>query len=195
MPSGEQLLPDHYLVEVVESIPAFAELKKLFIGFCSELWDGTRYELKADRSCLGIEEMGKKVFWLRNCGKPMTSDEVIVSAEREGYRPATLREALAFIAANPDLQLTRWIVVLGSFAFDDGGDRCVPCFGADDGERKLDDGWFDDEWRAGSFFLLVRNSLHASPPIGGDFVDSCFCQPPIIFPTSFNGPERTANFL
>lgn len=147
---------DHYTAEVTEAIPAFAELKRRFPGFCSELWDATRYDLKTDRSCLDVEETGAKVFWLRNYGKPMTADNVIVSAEREGYRPATLREALAFVAANQDTQLTGWTVVLGSFALRGVGYHIVPCLGADGGGSWLRDAFFDGYWDANRLFLLVR---------------------------------------
>jgi hypothetical protein len=85
----------------------------------------------------------------------MTSDGVIAEAAKDGYRPATLAEAIAFTNAYPDLQRQFWIVILGSFVRY-AGNRDVPVLGSDNGRRDLGCCWFGHKWSAGTRFLLVR---------------------------------------
>lgn len=155
---AEPLPADHYRVTVTNLVvpaPAIEELKRLF-DLVSNLWDGTKFALQTHSSCAGIVQTAReKIFWVRNFGCDTISDEVIILAARDGYRPATLAEAIVFAAAQPDLQRQFWIVVLGSFTLD-GGLRYVPVLTNGSDGRYLGDRWFGRRWGTGYRFLLVR---------------------------------------
>ncbi len=90
--------------------------------------------------------------------KVMTSDQVLAELKKQGLRPATLPELLAFGAAYPDKQREFPIVALGSVWRGPSGDRSVPGLWGCAGGRGLDLGWFGGDWGGYYRFLVVRES-------------------------------------
>lgn len=143
-----------YKVMVDYVLPSPEAIKKTF-DWVSDLYDGRPWE--NHESCKGVDETpGIREFLLKHFGKAMTSEHVLAWAEANGYRAATLKEILAFVAAHPDLQRQFWIVALGSSALRDGGRQCVPLLSSDGDGRRLFGNWFGRRWNAGDRFLLVR---------------------------------------
>lgn len=68
----------------------------------------------------------------------------------------------------------------GSSTLNDDDNRYVTMLNSNDRDRILNDNWVDNDLNDNDRLLLVRNSLHVAPPLGGVFVSNCFCQPPII---------------
>lgn len=94
---------------------------------------------------------------LYHFGKDMSSDKVVAEMDKDGFRPATLRELLAFAVKNPDEQRKYAIVGLGS-VWSRGGDRDVPFLCLDGYERGLSLYWWSDRWHGYCRFLAVRKS-------------------------------------
>lgn len=90
-------------------------------------------------------------------GRDMSSDDVVKEMDKEGFRPATLRELLAYAAKNPDEQRKYPIVALGLFWRHLFG-REVPYLGIRVNGRKLFLGWWGEGWNGRYFFLAVRKS-------------------------------------
>lgn len=153
-----ELAVGHYRAFVgYAAVPSMAELEKEFgKNRVSSLFDGREWRIHA--SCVGMNETpGEKEFWVRHFGREIDSEEVIVLADKDDYRPATHLEAVEFARAEPELQKQLWIVALGSFALSDGdGSRYVAVLSAVSDGRRLGDSWFGRRWSAGSRFLLVR---------------------------------------
>ncbi len=157
----DELAPphDHYLVPVdYAPIPAIAELEKEFsVRGVSPIFDGRPWLKHA--SCAEMNETpGERVMFLKRFGKLVTNEEAIAAGMKNGYRPATHHEALAFARAHPALQQQFWIVAPGSFAVKGGDCRFVTVLDCHDGRRVLDDGWYETGWSAGGRFLFVRTS-------------------------------------
>lgn len=74
---------------------------------------------------------------------------------KDGKRPATLRELLAFGEANPELQREFPIIALGSVWVYRRGDRRVVCLGRYGSERRLRLDWYEYCWLACCRFLIV----------------------------------------
>lgn len=87
--------------------------------------------------------------------KTTTSPDVIAEMKRDGYRPATMKELLAFGEQNPELQRQFPIVALGSVARLDGS-RHVGCLCGSGSERNLRLSYFGNGWLGHCRFLAVR---------------------------------------
>jgi hypothetical protein len=103
-------------------------------------------------------------------GRSMESDEVLEELDKQGLRPATLAELLAFGAKYPEKQREFPIVALGSVWRYRSGARSVACLcsDTDDGSRDVaylcggTDGrylnlnWLESRWTAHYRFAAVR---------------------------------------
>ena len=103
------------------------------------------------------DEAGKKEvqFTLYHFGKDVDSDFAIAEMLKDGKRPATLRELLAFGEANPELQREFPIIALLSVWVSRSGGRDVPCLNGCDSERDLVLGWCGSGWDGYCRFLGV----------------------------------------
>lgn len=102
-------------------------------------------------------EQGKKeqVFTLYHFDKSTESDLVITQMEKDGKRPATLRELISFGEKYPELQRQFPIIALGSVWLDRLGSRRVPYLGSAGSRRDLDLNWYDGSWDGRCRFLAV----------------------------------------
>ena len=94
---------------------------------------------------------------LYHFGKDMSSEDVVSAMDKDGFRPATLRELLAYAVKNPDEQRKYSIVGLGS-VWSRGDGRGVPCLSLSGRGRGLGLGWWGGGWRGYCQFLAVRKS-------------------------------------
>lgn len=103
------------------------------------------------------DEVGKKElqFTLYHFGKNVESDYAISEMEKDGNRPATLRELLAFGEANSELQRQFPIIELGSVWLFRHGRRHVAYLGGHSGKRFLNLFWYDNSWSDNCRFLGV----------------------------------------
>jgi len=106
----------------------------------------------------GLPAKVKLNLELVHFNKVMTSDQVLAELKKQGLRPATLPELLAFGAAYPDKQRESPIVALGSVWRLPDGYRYVPCLWSFADERDLNLSWFGDGWNEFYRFLVVRES-------------------------------------
>jgi hypothetical protein len=102
-------------------------------------------------------EKGKKElqFTLYHFGRDVESDYAISEMDKDGKRPATLRELLAFGETNPEFQNQFPIIALGSFWVNRNGYRYVACLFGFDSERYLCLDWYDYRWDDDYRFLAV----------------------------------------
>jgi hypothetical protein len=157
-----ELPPDHYRVPVSYEMLSRTELGGEFSGegSVSVLFDGRPWKKHA--ACVGIDETpGNRVFFVKHFNRVFNNEreieDAIAEMGRQGYRPATHHEAIAFAKTHPEPQWQFWIVALGSFALCvTGGYRYVAVLGADGGRRLLTGFWFDDRWSSDYRFLFVR---------------------------------------
>lgn len=81
------------------------------------------------------DERGKKKVTFRpfcfNFNPDIKSEEIIRKMKDEGYRPANIRELLAFGEANPELQKKFRIIALGSIWVDRNRNRYLTYLGSD----------------------------------------------------------------
>lgn len=94
---------------------------------------------------------------LYHFGKDMSSEDVVSAMDKDGFRPATLRELLAYAVKNPDEQRKYPIVGLGS-VWSHGDRRGVPYLDLGGYERGLGLPWWSSRWFGRSRFLAVRKS-------------------------------------
>jgi hypothetical protein len=88
--------------------------------------------------------------------KYMSSEDIIIQMEKEGYRPANFRELLAYSQKEWNGKDT--VVALGSVA-SVRVSRRVPYLVKDGSGRSLNRSWWDYAWRPSCRFLRVRNSV------------------------------------
>lgn len=88
-------------------------------------------------------------------GKDMSTDEVLADLDKQGYRPATLKELLALGEKHPDLQREFPIIALGSVWRRPDG-RVCPYLDRDGSERGLSLRWIDRRWDDDCRFAAVR---------------------------------------
>ncbi|MDD4412393.1 MAG: hypothetical protein PHR00_01985 [Patescibacteria group bacterium] len=103
----------------------------------------------------GEEGQKNLKFVLVHFGLVMNSDNVIVEMDKLGYRPATMREGLAFGVEHSDLQRQFPIVALGQWA-DLGGIRHVLFLIGNNSGRILVLFRLDSNWFEFCRFLFVR---------------------------------------
>lgn len=101
----------------------------------------------------GIAEV---LIYLANFTRLIRSGDVIKELDRQGLRPATLKELLALGVARPDLQRIDPIVALGSKWRDSGGRVGVPCLDGDGGCRRLVLALWRGDWDLHWRFVAVR---------------------------------------
>ena len=89
-------------------------------------------------------------------GKDMSTDEVLAELDKQGYRPATLKELLAIGEKHPDLQKEFPIFALGSVWQDPNGRRYCPFLDGGGSKRYLGLDWFDRRWDGRCRFAAVR---------------------------------------
>jgi hypothetical protein len=89
--------------------------------------------------------------------KWVTTRQVIAYLASHGLLAALIEHLLAFGATYPELQRQFLIIALGSSFVVDDGDRNYPCLNCDDGERRLNLRWNDDDrhWDETCRFLAV----------------------------------------
>jgi len=89
-------------------------------------------------------------------GKYIETDEVIRELNKNGLRPATLKELLVFGEKYPDFQRDFSIIALGSVWNIPGGYRGCACLDGDVSERSLSLCWIGDVWDDSCRFAAVR---------------------------------------
>ena len=89
-------------------------------------------------------------------GKDMSTDEVLAELDKQGYRPATLKELLAIGEKHPDLQKEFLIFALGSVWQSPRVDRGCPYLGRGGSLRSLGLGWIGGRWCGRCRFAAVR---------------------------------------
>jgi hypothetical protein len=84
----------------------------------------------------------------------------IAEMDKQGFRPATTEELLAYGAENPEEQRKHPLVALGSSWIGPGGYRLVPYLAEGAGRRRLNLLWAvpSRRWLAACRFLVVRKS-------------------------------------
>jgi hypothetical protein len=95
-------------------------------------------------------ERQELIVYLFHTERVMSSDEIAGSLDKEGLRPATLRELLSFGSTYPDAQRTMDIVALAPRWRDKDGYYKVPCLYTDSGNRLLGLLRADLKWDAGT---------------------------------------------
>ena len=101
----------------------------------------------------GKEEV---VAELVHFNRAIPTEDALRELNRQGYRPAELRELLAFGEKYPDVQREFPIVALGSVWQDRGGDRGVPYLYGGSSGRDLGLGWVGGDWFGICRFAAVR---------------------------------------
>ena len=104
-------------------------------------------------------ERGKKpaFFKLFHFNRYIESKAAITEMDKQGYRPASLRELLAYGKENPELQRQFPIIALLSVWVDpSSGYRHVPVLWGNIDKRSLRLDYFEDRWASNSRFLAVR---------------------------------------
>lgn len=88
--------------------------------------------------------------------KAMDSDEILKELDKQGLRPATLPELLAFGTQYPEKQREFLIVALSSVWRSRKGYRGVPSLSGPSLGRSLNLSWFGGRWFADCRFAAVR---------------------------------------
>lgn len=101
----------------------------------------------------GVAEV---LVYLVNFNYDISSEDAVKELDRQGLRPATLKELLALGIAQPDLQRSNPIVALGSVWRDSAGYVRVPGLRGADDYRRLDLSWWRGDWGSYWRFAAVR---------------------------------------
>jgi hypothetical protein len=96
------------------------------------------------------------LVYLISFNRYISSEDAIKELDRQGLRPATLKELLALGVAQPDLQRSNPIVALGSMWPDSSGDVGVPYLSGDESNRSLSLRWWSGDWNSSWQFAAVR---------------------------------------
>ncbi len=95
-------------------------------------------------------------FKVYSFGRYISSEDAIKEMEKDGYKPANLRELIAY--SKNGWNGTDTVVALGQIWRGSVGGRRVPYAWGDSGERRLDLLYFERDWSGSCRFLAVRNS-------------------------------------
>lgn len=146
-----------FKVTVVDLVTEFEELKRQF-DWVND--DFAKAKFEPIDGCPGTSiEMREVEFVYVHLDRDASDADVLAEHERQGVRPATLPELLAFAAKYPDEQRKFPIVARGSVSVLSGY-RGVAYLNSDDRERNLNLNWIDDnDWNRNYRFLAVRNSF------------------------------------
>ena len=101
----------------------------------------------------GVAEV---LVYLVNFNRDISSEDAVKELDRQGLRPATLRELLALGVAQPDLQRNNPIVALGSRWRDSIGRVLVPYLDGRGSSRFLYLDWWGGGWLSDWRFAAVR---------------------------------------
>ena len=101
----------------------------------------------------GVAEV---LVYLVNFNRDISSEDAVKELDRQGLRPATLRELLALGVAQPDLQRNNPIVALGSTWRGSDGLVLVPYLYGSESYRSLGLRWWYGVWRSRWPFAAVR---------------------------------------
>lgn len=96
------------------------------------------------------------LVYLVNFDRDISSEDAVKELDRQGLRPATLKELLALGATYPDLQRKDLIVALGSTWRGSVGYVRVPCLRGFGSFRDLSLGWWFGGWYSFWRFAAVR---------------------------------------
>lgn len=89
--------------------------------------------------------------------RSISTDDALAELDKQGFRPATIEELLAFGSTNPEIQRQFPIIALGSVWTSRHGSRFVTYLDRDGSRRRLGLYWFvDDDWYDDCRFLAVR---------------------------------------
>lgn len=112
----------------------------------------TQEHFPAEKDEQGTKEQS---FTLYHFGEETESNWVIAQMDRDGKRPATIRELLAFGEANPEFQGYFPVIALKSVWVCRGGDHACADIGSRSGKRYLDLNWYNHRWHGNCRFLAV----------------------------------------
>jgi hypothetical protein len=119
-------------------------------------YDWSNPNINSKRFPIGAKGRVEVNIELVHFNYPITSDEVLRNLDRQGLRPATLPEILAFGATYPEMQREFPIVALGSVWRDQNGDRHVAYLCDYSGNRKVFLCWSGGRWHGLFRFAAVR---------------------------------------
>ncbi len=151
IPDGCEVLSVDYALKLIDAITAAA--------FDWKYDDIVEKNFPNQAHETGEQNLQVKLY---HFGKDMSSKDVVSAMDKDGFRPATLRELLAYAVKNPDEQRKYAIMGLGSI-WGHGDDRRAPYLYRNGDERKLDLFWWSNSWNGNYRFLAVRNSLWKQP--------------------------------
>lgn len=141
-------------VEVFQVVVDYSQTLADMIAACNLDWvnpDITQEHFPISGN--GVVELKAELIHFR---ETMSTNIVLKDLDRQGYRPATLPEPLAFGAKYPEKQREFPVVALGSVRANPDGSRRVPYLCGDGSSRGLDLGWYGLGWHDDYRFLCVR---------------------------------------
>ncbi|MEK7078409.1 MAG: hypothetical protein AAB911_02465 [Patescibacteria group bacterium] len=118
-------------------------------------YDSVNDDITADHFPVSGEGVVEVKLELVHFDRVMESDDVLKELDKDGLRPATLAELLAFGAKYPDIQRQFPIIALGAVWQNRRGYRSVPALWGSSIGRFLDLHYFDDGWDGYYRFLAV----------------------------------------
>ena len=120
-------------------------------------YDWFNYDLTSLNFPSNEKGVAEVLVYLVNFNRGISSEDAVKELDRQGLRPATLKELLALGVAQPDLQRNKPIVALGSEWRDSVVFVYVPCLVGLEGDRRLDlDWWWGGNWVSEWLFAAVR---------------------------------------
>ncbi|MDO8493233.1 MAG: hypothetical protein Q7S19_01675 [bacterium] len=115
-------------------------------------YDWANSDITAKRFPLKGEGKVARKAYLVHFDHGISSENAIKELDKQGKRPATIEELLAFGAKYPEIQRKFPVVALGSSAKVDG-DRSVAYLDRYGSARRLHLVWWDGDWNANYRFL------------------------------------------
>ncbi len=148
-------------VDYGKSFPVLMKLSRKLFSFVDPLWENPTSDLRDHVSVRKTDAISTDVDFLvmrffLGSAEDISAEEVHNWGIKNGYRAATLLEALAFVRSHPAFPKVGSILVLGTSAFDSDGYEYVPVLGHRSGKRRLMKDRATDKWREYDRFLLVR---------------------------------------
>lgn len=150
---------------IIESGKKTAEFLTLVVNYSRSLkdsikaggYDWVNSDITEEHFPAEKQEKGKKEqsFSLYHFGKDAESDWVIVQMDKDGKRPATIRELLVYGEKFPETQRQFPIIELGSVWVRCGGNCDYAYLDSSSGGRDLDLNWYGFRWHDYCRFLAV----------------------------------------
>jgi hypothetical protein len=119
-------------------------------------YDWSNSDINAKNFPSDRKDAAEVAIELVHFGRSMESDEVLEELDKQGLRPATLAELLAFGVKYPEKQREFPIVALGSVWRGRNGFRSVACLCGYTDARSLSLRWLGSLWSADFRFAAVR---------------------------------------